>query len=479
MPAWLGAFSAALSRSTQTPTALAALLTLSALATACQGKLEVSPTGSGYREPVNLFVAVALPPGSRKSAVITAAAAPLTAWERRTARQMAQRIEDTENARAVILGRIEKLKRDAAKKSDPGARENILAEIRGLAGEMPEELRPRRLWATDATPEAVQMGLAGNLERFSVLSDEGGLFEILAGLYSDGKSNLDIILQAHAGTSCRVERMTRTIHLETPALTLGLAVQNEILAELGRGNKRRFRGTGLLARFLFALPTSNIGLRDMERFDEIPAAVVEAYHRGISALLDHPEEYNADGKPIPRPVTLSGPAFDAWVRFAQGVENSLAPGRDLCDLADWGSKLPGACLRIAGLFHAAEKGLAAPRIELATMRQAIGLCRELIPHAVAAFSLISGEAGLENPRYLFDWFCRERVRNFSRGEVFKLHKNRFKTAEDLTEAVEALVERGIVRGPLKEKTSGRPKEIFVVNPTIFEGQPGADFRGEF
>ncbi|HUD00811.1 MAG TPA: DUF3987 domain-containing protein, partial [Rhabdochlamydiaceae bacterium] len=57
-----------LARATETPIELAALTTLSGLSVAAQGKyiIQVKPD---YFEPVNIWTAVALPSGSRKSAV--------------------------------------------------------------------------------------------------------------------------------------------------------------------------------------------------------------------------------------------------------------------------------------------------------------------------------------------------------------------------------------------------------------------------
>jgi hypothetical protein len=65
---------------TQTPPDLAGCIALAALSTAAGGRTEVEVRGS-WREPVNLFTVVVLPPGSRKSAVFTALIRPLLAAE--------------------------------------------------------------------------------------------------------------------------------------------------------------------------------------------------------------------------------------------------------------------------------------------------------------------------------------------------------------------------------------------------------------
>src|SRR5262249_41034103 len=67
-PDWLRAFVEAEAIATQTPVDLPGMLCLASLATACSKKVEVR-VNEGYFEPVNLYVAVAMPPASRKSAV--------------------------------------------------------------------------------------------------------------------------------------------------------------------------------------------------------------------------------------------------------------------------------------------------------------------------------------------------------------------------------------------------------------------------
>jgi len=57
--------------------------------------------------------------------------------------------------------------------------------------------------------------MADNDEKMSVLSDEGGIFDILAGRYNGGIPNLDLFLQSHSGSSVRVDRGSSaiTVHM--------------------------------------------------------------------------------------------------------------------------------------------------------------------------------------------------------------------------------------------------------------------------
>src|ERR1700688_4964397 len=69
LPTWLGGYCEWLSENLQTPTGLAVMLALSAVAATIQKKFEVV-LDNGHKESLNLWTVKALVPGSRKTAVI-------------------------------------------------------------------------------------------------------------------------------------------------------------------------------------------------------------------------------------------------------------------------------------------------------------------------------------------------------------------------------------------------------------------------
>ena len=69
---------------------------------------------------------------------------------------------------------------------------------------------------------------------------------------------------------------------------MGLIVQPESFAELAAG--RRLRATGVLARYLYAIPKSNIGLRDVRQRHPIPPRVADDYQDAVLRLLEGYEE---------------------------------------------------------------------------------------------------------------------------------------------------------------------------------------------
>lgn len=75
LPGWVADQVTAVAEFTQTPIDLAGCLALAALSTAAGGRAIVNVRGT-WIEPVNIFTVVAMPPGSRKSAVFRAMTNP-------------------------------------------------------------------------------------------------------------------------------------------------------------------------------------------------------------------------------------------------------------------------------------------------------------------------------------------------------------------------------------------------------------------
>ncbi len=133
----------------------------------------------------------------------------------------------------------------------------------------------RQLWTTDITLEHLGTIMSLNQESMAVLSDEEGILDILSGLYSDGKANIDVFLQAHATSPSRVDRGSRDpIFLNRPLLTMGLTVQPQIIQVICVN--KTFRGRRLPGCFLYVMPKSRIGLRMLEE-PPISSEVIEEY----------------------------------------------------------------------------------------------------------------------------------------------------------------------------------------------------------
>ena len=214
-------FVTALSVSTETPPELASLMVLSAISAAAQGKFRVQ-IKKDYSEPINVWTICALPPASRKTAVQAAVTSPLDAWEKRQREIMDPEIKKARADRATLMEKIAQLRKQAGK-AQGHEFESLKDEIANLESELPEIPSEPQIRTQDVTPENLGTIMSNNNERMSVLSDEGGIFDILAGRYSGGALNLDLFLQGHASSPVRVNRGSRPpISMNSPSLTIGL-----------------------------------------------------------------------------------------------------------------------------------------------------------------------------------------------------------------------------------------------------------------
>ena len=297
---------------TQTPVDMAAMFGLAAVATVAAGKVQVE-SAPGWVEGVNLFIAVAMEPGSRKTAVHRHLLAPVVAYERLMVEAAAPDIAERETIRRVAEAAHARAVKAAAGATRPDERLALEAEARTAAAAL-ERLdvpAPPRLFTADVTPEKLASMLHENGGRMAVLSAEGGVFDMMAGRYSRGVPNLDVYLAGHAGDPIRVDRRGRSPeYVDRPALTMGLAVQPYLLTRIGRIDG--FAGRGLLDRFLYAVPTGMVGYR-RTRAPPVPDAVRQRYDSSLRALAE-----TCDRLPEPVTLVLSPEASEAFHGVAGG-----------------------------------------------------------------------------------------------------------------------------------------------------------------
>ena len=203
LPGPVGDMARSVAAATETPIEMAVMTGLGIVAASISGKVQVCPSG-GYAEPLQLYVATVLPSGNRKTAVINEMAAPFRRMEDELVEQFTPERKRLLSYRKTEEATIEKLRRQVAGK--PGSSE-LIAEIARREADLPEIPAIPRLWTQDVTPEKLGVLMAENGERMAVVSDEGGIFDILAGRYSKTSApNLDLFLQGHSGSPVKVDR---------------------------------------------------------------------------------------------------------------------------------------------------------------------------------------------------------------------------------------------------------------------------------
>jgi hypothetical protein len=387
---------------------------------------------------------------------------PLTEWERQKKVELEQVVSRMQSENKSIEARIKEMRRRGSM-VEGDEFDNFKEEIIKLEASVHVVPTIPQLWTADVTPENLGVLMLENGERMSVLSDEPGIFDILAGRYSSGVPNLDLFLQSHSGSPVRVNRGSRPpVFLNRPALTIGLTPQPDVLRGLTKTSA--FRGRGLLARFLFGVPLSNLGFRSLDAAPMSETAK-RGYNETILAILNYPEREEG-----PHVITLSKEAFDDWHSYSLAIEIKMAEDGPFAFMRDWAGKFPGAIARVAALLHIARFSHGHPwsmEISRDDMKAAIKIGHVLSDHAMAAFDLMGAELSIDGARIILAWIKRNQWQVFTYRDCHYAHKSRFKRANDMEPAIEVLQERYFIREIAAEKKPYRPSRFFEVNAQIY------------
>ncbi len=448
------------SRSTETPIELPTMLFLSAVATVSQKIYEVEIIKS-YRETVNLWVLPILPPASRKSNVFGQIMAPIRFWEEQRKEALEPVLNAQISRQKTLEERIKQLRRLAAKNIDNTNFDEYQKQIILLEKEIDSISSYPRLWTSDITPEHLGTLMAQNDEAMAILSDEGAIFDILGGLYSNGRANIDLLLQAHSGGSIRVDRKSKPpVFLKKSLLTIGLTVQPEVIKNACKN--KTFRGRGLLGRFLYVIPPSNIGHRTLEE-KPMEDSIRSHYHASIAAILNHQYDGETNSQHV---LKLDSAAYLKWLEYSKLVEMLMGPEVDyLSHITDWAGKLSGQIARIAALLHIYRHAFEKPweaKICLEDMQGAVKIGHALTKHALRVFSLIYEEDSIHLAKEILQWISNLNLDSFSHRDCLRKFRKCDKTT--LQPGLNILKERGYLHEWSYKPPKGAPSVMFDVNP---------------
>ncbi len=473
LPEWLSAYVLGVTEAMQTPVDLAALLGLAVVALACAKRVRMQVRDDWF-EPTNIYVVIALKSGEGKSPIFRAMLKPVFDHELAAAAAVAAEIATAQEQVACLAERQKVLRTKAGKTGNPedrAAAEAIAVEMRSI--KVPVE---PRLLLTDATPEAMARRLSEQGGRIGLFSAEAGPFENLAGRYSNGRSNLEIVLAAHSGDHYTVDRIgSESFVLDAPALTVALTVQPSVISGLAR--KPDFRGRGLLARFFYSLPISRVGMRVAEP-ETIPPSAKLAYERVMVRLLTCPAHEAGEPSDSPCTLVLAEDAGAMLIDLKRAIEPRLGDGGDLSAIADWANKLTGAVARIAGILHVAEHADRdasefSATVTGSTMTKAIDVGHYLLAHAVAAFAVMAADPAVDDARHVLAWLERRKPRTVCVRDLYRAMEAQFPKAEAIEPALALLVDHGYLRQV--ETPAGRngrpPSPKYDVHPDIWQTKP--------
>lgn len=442
----------AVAETTQTSADMAAVASLAILSICVQGKYRIWGKPDWW-EPLNTYCVVVLPPSERKSAVISLMTAPLEEYEKEVNATLDAQIIESQMMRSIL----EKERRSLEDKVSKGKAtvEDVTKKAQEIA--VFKEIQPLKLFVDDVTSERLTSILAENRGRVAIASAEGGIFDILNGIYTKNV-NIDVFLKGHSGDTIRVERIGRACEsIDHPTLTMLLAVQPEVLH--GLMSNGTFNGRGLTARFLYSIPKSFRGNRKFYT-NPISDAVKASYNHLIRTLLVNNQN--------DEPLRLTQGATLVLEKIYLNTESRFHT--DLAEIESWAGKYTGAVLRIAGLLHITENNGIPEFSDVSeqTMKNAVRIGEYFLEHAKAAYSLMGADPVNKQGEYLLSKIQKAQVREFSRRDAMRMCRG-IKTAESIQPVLNRLCEYGYIAPKPTEPVLGvgrRPSEVYLTNPIL-------------
>lgn len=464
----VGEMAQAVSTSLQVPVDLPGWLGMAVVSAAVGGRRTVSPKDD-WVEPVTLYTMPVAAPGEMKSPALSNMAKPLYEEQARRREEDKEKVKEDRHERELLEACITDARSKVIKASDDAKRKSMRAGLRLLRDEL-EQLGEApvmtQLVADDTTPEAAVDVIAEQGERLAILSTEGSFLGNVAGRYSKNP-NPEIVLKGWSQEAHPLNRKGRTLILERPNLTLGLAAQPGLLTGMGEAGDV-FQERGLMARFVFSLPDSKVGERVYDTVP-IPASVRNAYSAAIKNLM----RVVWDDRET-REMTLDTKAKASFRTFWLELEPRHKDHGDLAAVEGWAKKLPGQVLRIAALLALYDdpETLVVPG---EVMDKVIALVPYMIMHAKLVADLMSKQrqSKLGPARDVLKWLEDTRCRVLNITDAHKaLHGRSWcDSVSDIENAVALLIDHGwVAQLPTPERAPGAkgrpPKPRFAVHPRV-------------
>lgn len=444
----------AVAETTQTPVDMAATASLAIMSLCMQGRYRIDGKAD-WNEPVNLYTLIIAEPSERKSAIISFMTRPVNEYELNYNNTNAGRFEASRMRKSALESKKKTIETQYAKGK---ASETDLTEIAEKVANFKEE-KPKKLYVDDITTEKLTSILSDSGGKTAIISTEGGIFDVLAGMYNKSV-NIDVFLKGYSGDTIRVDRIGRPSELiQKPALTILLSVQPSVLSQLISNST--FEGKGLTTRFLYALPESLIGKRKFHT-SPIPPEVSRLYDMKIKDVLN--EEENLIDNQIVRLSTEASTLFEAF-----HDENEKIMGENT-EIKTWRGKLVGNVLRISALLARFNKDQFNPFFDITPplvvskddMANAILIGRYYIEHAKASYSLMGIDPINKQAEYVLANIKKNGFYEFSKRDILRASRS-FKTVEALTPVLNRLVEYGYIQ----VKQTNKKIESYLSNPIIF------------
>ena len=443
-PAWLppvlGEMAQAVADNLSVPIDLPALVGLGVSSSCAAGVASVR-LKHDWIEPAHLFLLCVMESGDGKTPAFRHMTRRLYAYQLEENRRRLVHVEQDKASVETLHAQ----KAAAVKKGHVEEARRIAAEI----AQFPMTRMLNRFIGGDVTPERMPDIMRDNGGATAVLDDEGEIFDILCGRYSD-MPNLAPFLHGHSGGKpLQVERKGGGVLVEKPSVAVLELTQPYVLNMLLAND--RMLGKGFLARFLIACPAP---VREYGPEPDLPAAVVRAYEEAVNRLLALPKDTL---------LTLSPEAAGIFMDFRDEARRRKLEDWQPAERGGYASKLPGNVARLAACLHLWEGKDAV--INAATMRSAVAVARYFMGHLL---HLLGTESGLTAPakEALALMVKQGQPAQMEREIKRKLAGRKLFRANGTADAaLDELEKAGYIRRE-QEKGTGRPVLLVRLHPDL-------------
>lgn len=392
---------------------------------------------AGLSEPANLYLMTTLAASEHKSSALKPIIAALREMERVAIEDSAAAAAKHESEAAVLDAQIDAERRKIRGGNSPAT---ALAELLEKKRFM-QPPRCKRYLLDDVTPESLCTIIAQN-GAIGMIASEAGVVDNMSGRYSpNGEGQIGPYLKLWDGEPFAVDRKSRSELIQGCLLTIGCTCQPTALQRMTEVVKHA-RGLGLLSRFLFSVPQSRVGIREVDDngFDQTALA---AWNSKVRKVFQYG----------PRDLQLSAEAREVLRVWRLEIEQRLAG--DLREIADWAGKIQaGQVCRLAAVLHVAADNPGAT-VDKGTMENAVKLARYYIGHALAAFASLERDPDSELGDNLAVW-AETIIGADGKRRTFTMHEivRRFSTKKRKKNEIEPVVKRLVDIGVLKQDKDG-------------------------
>lgn len=458
------------------PPALAANSALSVLAIAGQGVANVQANSRIKPSPLSLYTLSIGESGERKTTADSFFSEVLEAWAINKQQEMEQ---DVIRSRAIITAWEKELEgiKDAIKQA--GRRQENTRELTeqliSLEQSKPAGIHSPKMKYTDTTTESLAHKLVHLWPSAGVLSSEAGIVFGGYGMKADNITrSLAFYNTAWEGGRTSIDRRGDggSFEVRDVRLSMGLAVQPNVIHDFYDNNGDLARGSGFAARFLLAWPESTQGKRQMT-LDELTSTPsknnLQVFYAKLHEVLERQYTNGQGGKLDNMPtLKLTREALEIWLDYFNSVEDELNAGGKFEQHKDVASKSADNAARLAGLFHLFNGGDVHDLIQGDTMSAAVHLAGWHLHEAKRFFDEIAVPVDLSNALKLDSWliqYCRNHhTDGIGKREARQLAPNRLRNIQELEKALDTLAEHNRIR----IITEGR-KERIEINPQLLAG----------